>query len=186
MHAARHQKKAAEKKAADRSAGGSRHGSVVEDSIELPAFPEQERAFAAASDTYAATKAEYQRATKQHAEIQQQQEAELAANPKAKVDPAVEAELAALAEEVAERKEKARAAKHEVQRAGDALNRAKKGTWVKMRSERGVLQSRLFTDMYGTGKVDANHDLYAGVDKLKELRAAKRREEKAAQQERPP
>lgn len=140
---------------------------------ELPTFPELERAIADAKDGYGAAKASAESAAKAHQEKQQELEAGSAAN-KGKVDPAVEAEVAELEEVATSTRQAAHAAKKQLQASETELARQQQRAYIRMKSERSVLQSRTNADNYAMAADETNEAVEAGKRSIKD--AARKRQ----------
>ena len=157
----------------------------IELDVEVPALPEQEKAVAVAKEAYSSAKASLREPTGLLSELQQQRDDALAANPKAKPDPDVEAKLEELAAVVAECEQKADAAKQKMRAAERLLLLEQQRIYVKLRSEKTIKESRSNADSYAKDRDDANTSIASGLDFLKaeakreHLEAQKAAKEKA-------
>ena len=143
-------------------------------------FPEctkQEKALEGATEAYEAAKAVWKRASDKLAELQQQRDSELAANPKAKIDPAVEAEMEELAAAAAECEQKAGATKKLVREAERNLSRERHRGYFTAISQRNVQQSRTNAHNYFIAKEYTNQSMDDGREALRE--AARKRQHDA-------
>ena len=172
---------------------GSSFASNVESLVPTPRsatfeglFPEctkQEKALEGATEAYAAAKAVWKRASDKHAGLQQQRDGELAANPKAKIDPAVEAEIEELAAAVAECERKAGAAKKLLREAERTLSRERHRGYFTTLSQRNVQQARANAHNYFIAKEYTNQSMDDGREALREAARKRHRDAREAARE---
>ena len=153
----------------------------------MPPFIELEKEVAAAKDAYSKAKKGYDEASRRHSALVAENEAELA-NKKGKVDPAVEAEIAELEAVAAECMKTEKATKRRLKEAERVLAREKQSTFVKMKSERLLSQSRATSDVYAAAADEAVTGIDDGLAAHKEaarsrqLRAREAKREEARKQ----
>ena len=134
----------------------------------MPRMSEQEHAVAVSTQAYECAKADASVAANKLSALQQQFDEELASKPKAKPDPELEEQLEELKISASACEENATAAKRQLRAAESALNREKQRVFIKLKSERSVLLSKMNGDSYAKSREEVNTSIDQGKEILKD------------------